>query len=225
MDVARRERRTPRRVISILAGLGVVAALALAAPASANGSSSTVSDPTGDTLKIRPGSTPAPAYLDIIRVAVRRQGGSFEFSMDLAAPVPSQPLLVNGVNQYAWFWFLDTDPTTFPTGYPRVPGFGTAPEFALWVAWDGVQFTASIVDRRPTLTGGDSVFTPVRFSLNAAHVSAFVDAGTIDDPASFGFRGQTRAYYGLPGTEGFSNPDGAPNADPGTPGYFVAWPS
>ena len=134
-------------------------------------------------------------------------------------------MLVNGVNQYAWFWFLNTDPTTFPSGYPRTPASFTAPEFALWVAWDGVQFTASIVDRRPTLTGGDSVFTPVGFSLNAAHTSAFVDAETIDDPASFGFRSNTRAYQGLPGTEAFTDPDGAPSTPPGTPGYFVAWPS
>jgi hypothetical protein len=216
---------TIRKSFVFVAILMILAATALAAPASANGSTSTISDPAGDTLKISPGNTPTPAYLDIIGVAVTRQRGSFEFSMDLAAPVPSQPLLVNGVNQYAWFWFLDTNPTTFPTGYPRVPGFGTAPEFALWVAWDGVQFTASIVDRRPTLTGGDSVFTPVGFSLNAAHVSAFVEAGIIDEPASFGFRGHTRAYQGLPGTEGFSDPDRAPNTDPGTPGYFVGWPS
>lgn len=218
-------RLTIRKSFVFVAILMILAATALAAPASANGSSSTVSDPAGDTLKISPGNTPTPAYLDIIGVAVTRHGGSFEFSMDLAAPVPSQPLLVNGVNQYAWFWALDTDPTTFPTGYPRVPGWGTPGEFALWVAWDGVQFTASIVDRRPTLTGGDSVFTPVGFSLNAAHISAFVDAAIIDDPASFGFRANIRAYQGLPGTEGFSDVDGAPNTAPGTPGYFVAWPS
>lgn len=216
----------PRRLIGIVSALALAMVLPLVAmPASANGSTSTISDPAGDTLKISPGNMPTPAYLDIIGVAVTRHGGSFEFSMDLAAPVPSQPLVVNGVNQYAWFWVLDTDPTIFPTGYPRVPGWGTAGEFALWVAWDGVQFTASIVDRRPTLTGGDSVFTPVGFSLKAAHVSAFVDAETIDDPASFGFRANTRAYQGLPGTEGFSDLDGAPSTAPGTPGYFVAWPS
>jgi hypothetical protein len=216
----------PRRLIGIVLALALAMVLPLVAmPASANGSSSTISDQAGDALKISPGNAPTPAYLDIIGVSVARHGSSFEFSVDLAAPVPSQPLLVDGVNQYAWFWFLNTDPTTFPSGYPRVPGFGTAPEFALWVAWDGVQFTASIVDRRPTLRGGDSVFTPVGFSLNAAHVSAFVDAGTIGDPGSFGFRAQTRAYQGLPGTEGFSDPDGAPNTAPGTPGYFVAWPS
>ena len=116
----------PRRLIGIVSALALAMVLPLVAmPASANGSSSTISDPAGDTLKISPGNTPTPAYLDIIGVAVTRHGGSFEFSMDLAAPVPSQPLLVNGVNQYAWFWALDTDPTTFPTGYPRVPGWGT----------------------------------------------------------------------------------------------------
>lgn len=213
------------RRASLLAGLATLAvgATALAVPASAAGSSSSVSDPVGDTLEISgPGST--PAYLDIVRGAVTKKGKSFEFSVDLAAPV-GQPLLVNGVMQYAWLWGLDTDPTTFPTGYPRAPGIPTSPEFALWVAWDGVRFTAFIVDRRPTLTGGESVFTPVGFSVNDAQVSAFVDARVIDDPASFGFRVSTRASKGPPGTEGFLYPDGAPNADPGTPGYFVAWPS
>jgi hypothetical protein len=206
-------------------GLAVLAvsATALAAPASASSSSSSVSDPVGDALEFNSLGS-APAYLDIVKGAVTKHGRSFEFSMNLAAPV-SEPPLANGVMQYSWFWFLDTDPTTFPTGYPRVPGIPTAPEFALWVAWDGVQFTASIVDRRPTLTGGESVFTPVGFSVNDAQVSAFVDAGIIGDPARLGFRVHTRAYIGPPGTEAFVDPDRAPNTAPGTPGYFVAWPS
>ena len=76
------------RGAALLAGLAilVVSATALAAPASANGLSSTISDPAGDTLKISPGNAPTPAYLDIIGVAVTRHGTSFEFSVDLAAP-------------------------------------------------------------------------------------------------------------------------------------------
>ena len=61
---------------------------------------------------------------------------------------------------------------------------------------DRGQSTAFIVDRRPTLTGGEPVFTPIGFSFN--------------DQAE---------------TEAFLNVDGAPNADPDTAGYFVAWPS
>ena len=80
------------RGAALLAGLAilVVSATALAAPASANGLSSPISDPAGDTLKISPGNAPTPAYLDIIGVAVTRHGTSFEFSVDLAARVPSQ---------------------------------------------------------------------------------------------------------------------------------------
>lgn len=163
----------------------------------------TISDPAGDTLKISPGNAPTPAYLDIIGVAVTRHGTSFEFSVDLAARVPSQPVLVNGVNQYAWFWFLNTDPTTFPSGYPRPPSLtGDRP---------------SQVETR-CLHRSDSASTPLTYRR-------IVGAETIDDPASFGFRSNTRVYQGLPWTEGFSDPDGAPSTAPGTPGYFVAWPS
>ena len=202
----------------------ILTASTLAVTAWAGGVSTTVSDLVGDTVEISgPGST--PAYLDIVGASVTRTDGGFEFSTDLAVAVPEKPLLAHGAREYWWAWWLDTDLTTFPTGFPRTPGMHVAPEFALWVAWNGDQFTAFIVDRRPTLTGGESVITPVGFSVNDARVSAFVDAEIIDDPASFAFRAGTRTYRGLPGTEGYVNSDGAPNAAPGTAAYFVAWPS
>jgi hypothetical protein len=211
-----------RSAIAIGLLLGVLA-VASAVPANA-ASSSTVSDPVGDTARIS-GNVSAPAYLDIVEVPVTKQGGVFEFSMDLAAPVPNEPLLVSGAKQWVWEWLLDTDPTTFPTGYPRVPQLHSHPEFALIVEWDQGPFTAFIVDRRPTLTGGEPVFTPIEFSVNDEHVSVFVEAEIIDDPVSFGFRGVTRAWRGPAETEAFVNVDGAPNAAPDSPGYFVAWPS
>jgi hypothetical protein len=99
-----------------------------------------VSDPVGDTFKISgPGST--PSYLDIATAEVTKQGENFEFSMGLAAPVPSKPALVPRVRQFWWFWALEADPATFPTGFPRAPGQALPPEFAVAVelGWRSVH--------------------------------------------------------------------------------------
>ena len=69
------------------------------------------------------------------------------------------------VKVYEWFWPLDTNAATFPFGFPRAPGLAFSPEFFLAVARDGIEYTAFLVDRRPTLSGGVHVITPVVFSV------------------------------------------------------------
>jgi hypothetical protein len=185
----------------------------------AGGSTTTVFDPVGDTGPISgPGST--PAFLDMLRVTVTKQAGRFEFSMMLAAPVPAQPVLPPKVKEIWWMWALDTDPTTFPFGFPRAPGQSFPPEFAIALSWNGTQFTAFRVDRRPTLSGGESLVTAVAFEVTDSKVTTFVDAATIEDPASFRFSALTRAWKGGPGTEGFVFTDYT-----GNPGTFHPWPS
>ena len=198
--------------------LGTVMLLLVAAPA-AGGSTATVLDPVGDTAAISgPGSS--PPFLDIVSVTVAKRAAQFEFSMAMAAPVPAQPVLPQKVKEIWWMWALDTDPTTFPFGFPRAPGQSFPPEFAVAVSWNGTQFTAFVVDRRPTLSGGESLATTVALEVRDTKVTTFVDALTIEDPANFQFSALTRAWKGGPGTEGFTFTDYT-----GSPGTFHPWPS
>jgi hypothetical protein len=207
------------RTLGHAVALGTVMVLVVAAPA-AGGSAATFTDPVGDTVEIAgPGST--PAYLDIVGVTVTKQAGTFEFSMDLAVVVPDEPVQPPQVKETWWFWGLDTDPTTFPFGFPRGPGLAFAPEFALATVWDGIEYSAFVVDRRPTLTGGAPVLTPIAFKIDGANISAFLDAATIDDSATFGFVPATRVWKGPPGTEGHEFTDRVMN----TTGGFLRWPS
>jgi hypothetical protein len=207
-----------KRVFGRAIAIGTVMVLVVAGPA-ASGSATTVTDPVGDTADVAgPGST--PASMDIVTVAITKQAGRFEFSLTLAAPIPDRPVLPPQVKESWWFWPIDTDPDTYPFGFPRGPGLAFPPEFLLAVAWDGVGYGAFVVDRRPTLSAGAHVLTPVAFKVKDAKVSAFVEVATLGDPASFGFSGYTRAWFGPPGTEGFTFTDVA-----GTPGVFHPWPS
>ena len=106
-----------------------------------------------------PGST--PAYLDVVSGVVAKKQGVFTFSTRVAAPVPAHPVLPSGVAEISWWSHLDTDPTTFPNGFPRGPGEGLSfpPEFAIWVGWSGTRFEAFVADRRPSLVGGDAIMT------------------------------------------------------------------
>ena len=205
------------RPVARAIAIGTLMVLVLAAPAAA-GSTSTVVDPVGDTGEISgPGST--PAFLDMVRVTVTKRAGRFEFSMAVAAPVPAQPVLPPQVKEIWWMWALDTDPTTFPFGFPRAPGQSFPPEFAVGVSWNGTQYTAFVVDRRPTLSGGESLITALAFEVRDTKVTTFVDAATIEDPASFRFSALTRAWKGGSGTEGFTFTDYT-----GIPGTFHPWP-
>jgi hypothetical protein len=206
--------RAPARAIS----LGVSTLLILAAPASA-ASTLRLTDVVGDSADIS-GPRSTPAYLDIVSVSVGKHGGRFEFSTTVAAAVPDRPVLPSGVKEAWWFWPLDTDPTTFPFGFPRGPGLAFPPELLLAVTWNGQAFRAFVVDRRPTLMGGEHITTPVPFQIRDATVTSFLDASIAGDPARFGTLGYTRVWFGPPGTEGFEFTDVT-----GTPGVFATWPA
>jgi len=206
------------RVVGRAFALGTLIAVLVAVPA-AGGTTTTVLDPLGDTARIDgPGST--PAFLDIASVSVTRQAGRFEFSMTVAEAVPRQPVLPNQVKEIWWMWALDTDPTTFPSGFPRAPGQAFPPEFAVAVSWDGTDFTGFLVDRRPTLSGGEPLLTPVAFAVRGTTVTTSLDVAVVEDLATFRFSALTRAWKGGSGTEGFTFTDYL-----GTPGTFHPWPS
>jgi hypothetical protein len=202
--------------------LAVVVALAGAVAVLAANQTLTLSDPEGDTADMS-ASTITPAYMDMVGASISKKGRVFEFSMTLAAPIPNQPALPPQVKEIRWIWMQDTDPTTFPAGYPLPPGPGQAvpPEFQVIVAWDGSRFRAYLVDRRPLLTGGEAILTPISFTRSGAELTAFVDAASLGDPPRFGVRMLT-VFWKTSSQEawGFTFADVLPNGNP----PFVEWP-
>ena len=73
-----------------------------------------------------------------------------------------------------------------------------------YVSWDGTAFAGILIDRRPLLTGGEAIITPIPFRINGRIVEAFVPYAVIGDvPASFEWRLRTIDYAGPVGSAGW----------------------
>jgi hypothetical protein len=168
-------------------------------PASARTSVS-AADPAGDA------AYHAPAFMDIIGAEATKSGQTYGFQMRLAAPIPAvPPPTPPGSNQIQWDWAIDTDPTTFPAGAPFPAGSGQArpAEFIIHVSWDGGSFSSHLTDRRPLLSGGEAVLTPLPFTISESDVRVEVGDALLDKPSSF-FWGAVTFYWSSPpgGTAG-----------------------
>lgn len=183
---------TPGRVVGVLVILVILTA---SLPASAE-TSTRVTDPAGDA---RYG---APGFMDIVGAEATKSEQVFRFQMSVAAPIPAvPPPTPPGTNQIQWDWVLDTDPTTFPAGapFPAVPGQPRAGEFIIHVVWDGSSFSAFLTDRRPLLSGGEAVITPLAFTISGTDVMADVGASLLDEPSSFSWGAVTFYWSSPPG--------------------------
>ena len=183
----------------------VILALAVLASAVAqpvSDQTSTVVDPVGDAL------FNAPAFQDIVRARMTKTAsGDFGLLMEMAGPVPvNPPLPPPGRSEIWWMWVFDLDPATFPQGYPFGLGgaaVGRRPEFIVYVRWDGTAFAGTAIDRRPLLTGGEAIITPVPFSINGTIVEAVLASTLIGAvPPSFHWGPFTVDWSGPVGTEG-----------------------
>lgn len=188
-----------RRSFSIQATPGCVAGMVILAVFAASLSASAqtptrVTDPAEDARYRAPGS------MDIVSAAATKSGQAFRFQMSVAAPIPAAPTTTPpGTNQIQWDWALDADPTTFPAGTPFPAGSGQArpAEFIVHVVWDGSSFSAYLTDRRPLLSGGEAVITPLGFTISGSDVRVDVGASLLDEPSSF-FWGAVTFYWSSP---------------------------
>jgi hypothetical protein len=191
-----------------LAALGAVTVFEVApATAAAVGSVvSTVSDPVGDAL------FNAPTFQDIVSVQMTRTAsGDFDLLMEMAGPVPAAPPMpLPASHQIWWVWNLDLDPTTSPRGYPLPAGSAIVPEFMVLVSWDGTAFAGTAIDRRPLLSGGEAIITPVPFSIDGTGVEADLASTLIGEvPSSFACYLRTIDWSGPVGSGGYHIADGA----------------
>ena len=177
-----------------LAGL-VMMVGPIAGPRPASAQSGVVAyDPAGDV------SFHAPAFQDIVGGEIQKVDESFILSMEMAGPIPEKPTLPPpGNSQIWWVWGFDLDPMAYPAGYPFPPGQPVQAEVMVYVAWDGVKFTGNAIDRRPLLTGGDAIATPVyfQFSSDRKTVQAFLTPTGF--PTSFMWGPRTFDWSSPPG--------------------------
>lgn len=149
---------------------------------------SIVTDPVGDA------SFGAPAYMDIVGAQLATSNGTLQFEMTVAAAIPAAPVLPPpSTKQISWSWPLDTDPTTFPAGAPLAPGYSGGAELIVTVAYDGSTFSAFLQDRRPLLTGGQAILTPLRSTISGTLLRVEAQASALGNPSSFGWGGV--AFY------------------------------
>jgi hypothetical protein len=183
-------------MLKLATSLITLGALMVAAPASAESLTVTLTDPAGDA------SYKAPGFMDIVGAAATKSEQTFRFQMRVAAPIPAAPPPTPpGTNQIQWDWPLNTDPTTFPAGnpFPAGPGLAAPAEFIIHVVWDGSSFSASLTDRRPLLSGGEAVITPLAFTISGTDVTVAVGASLLDQPSSFAWGAVTFYWSSRPG--------------------------
>src|SRR6266581_4949580 len=141
----------------------------------------------------------AQAYLDIVRAEITKQGTNFVFVMTLAAPVPDNPELPSWADVLVWQPILETDPTS---------------------AAD------VLIDRRPLLTGGQAIVTPIKVSIDGAQITFVVDAALLGDPSTFSWLVVTSAAKAGDDVKNAYNKhfpfDQAPEVNSGAP--LATWP-
>ena len=179
-----------------LVSIAIAGIALLAAPEAQSGSKTSVAeDPEGDAFIIFDFVEPsrAPDYLDLIRGEITLQGGIFIFKLTVAGPVPDEPFVPQG-RVIDWFIGIDTDPNTFPTGFPTPPQSAHPCEFDVDIFWDGTDFDAILIDRRPSLVGEDAIVTPIPFNIDGNELSASVSRRMLDRPRSFVWNGITDLF-------------------------------
>ncbi|MDQ6876778.1 MAG: hypothetical protein M3082_03605 [Candidatus Dormibacteraeota bacterium] len=164
--------------------------LLLAQPAAAANRCS-LTDPVGDTF------IPAPGFQDIVGAQISRHGDRLLLQMTVANPVPRRPDLA-GAAEIWWFWPIQTDPNLVVYGYPHLNDVGLPFELVPYVAWDGTSFRAALIDRRPMVTGGKAVITPVPFRISGRSIKLWLHQDRLGLPSTFGWTAATGDWLTLP---------------------------
>jgi len=190
---------------------------------------SVVTDPVGDL------ENKGSDYQDIVGAEITKQGTNFVFVLTLVAPVPDRPALPSGADVIVWQFLLDTDPTASPAGYPFTKNSAFPSEFMIQYRvyrsgfTDPLEPTSSagvLVDRRPLLTGGQAIVTPIKVGIDGTQIALVADAGLIGDPSTFNWvSGTCAAKAGDDAKNGYSKHycfDLAPDVTLGAP--LATWP-
>ena len=195
-----------RRVSAILSAFLLI----LPAAAAAHVYNCSVNDPTGDTNDSPGLGFRGQPFQDIVRTSIIRTDTTLAFSMDVAAPLPEAATMKNPHGLLLWMWGMNTG-STFPLGYPIAKGNAGLLEFWVHLMWDGTGWGAQVIDRRPTVTGGDPVVTAVPYTISGATITITAPAALFDDPDHFRWGSTTWTWSAHLGTDGAHSVDRAPD--------------
>jgi hypothetical protein len=176
----------------------LAAILSIAAAESVSNQTSTVVDPVGDTFfqNTKP-------FQDVISGQMTKTPeGDFELLMEMAGVVPANPPMTPPQRTEIWWgWNFDLDTTSDPIGYPWITSRNS--ELLVLVRWDGDEFFGTVIDRRPLLTGGEAIITPLTsFSITGSTLQASLPFELIGEvPSTFGWAPFTIGWFGPVGTE------------------------
>lgn len=149
-------------------------------PSPSDAQRSSATDAKGDQLG------DSPSYRDVVKTEVIKKGHSFVFRAELAGAVPQEPRLPPSVVELVWEWAIQTD-DRFPTGFPNTPSMPHWPELQAQLVWNGSEFKARFIDRRPSLRSGEVIVKTIPFTIKGAQLELTADARSIEIPNAFGW--------------------------------------
>jgi len=164
----------------------------------AAGKTSVVLDATGDWVDIT-----GQDYQDEVSAEITKQGNTFVFVMTLAGAVGDNPTFPSWADAILWDFALDTRPTAFPVGYPFTKNTAAPWELVIGHFVYASGFTdplnpnsspGILIDRRPLLTGGQAIVTPIQFTIDGAKMTWVVDAALLGNPSTFQWAAGTSAW-------------------------------
>ena len=186
-------------------------ACALPIPGLAREYNCSVTDTAGDAASDAKGLGYAgERYQDMVGSGIERSPGAITFSMEVADLIPSEPKMKNPNGLLLWMWGMNTG-SAFPLGYPLAPGNSGLLEFWIHLAWNGSSFYAQVIDRRPTVQGGEPIVTAVPFIINGPTFKIIAPTSLFDDPAQFRWGSTTWFWSSHLGTSGGHPVDRAPD--------------
>ena len=166
-------------------------------------------DPAGDPTRSPGVGFDGDAHQDIVKTSITRSAGALVFSMELAAPIPAAPALRTPNGLMLWMWGMNTGPGV-PSGFPLSPGLAGLLDFWIHLAWNGKEFYAQVIDRRPSLQGGVPLVTTVPFVIVGNTVDVIALPSLFDDPPEFRWGSSTWLWSTHLGTSAAHVVDRAP---------------
>jgi hypothetical protein len=143
----------------------------------------------GDMLSYWSGNSPLAnaGYVDMLSEWVAIKGNTVTMGMTLAAPIPVNSVLPDGVKELRWAWLFWTtiDTTTSSNNAP----------YGVYVMWSGGEFTTAFVDR----TSGTAPFVVnyLNSVVDGNALSVSIDLSSI--LGTIAWIAETQAWNSYPG--------------------------